>query len=383
VLPYSIAELRLAARRRLPRSVFDFIDGGAEDESTLRENRAAFERVRLMPRVLRDVSAVDTSTQILGKPSALPLVVAPTGTVGFGWRDGDLAIARAAAGAGIPYTMSTAVNTTIEKLAAAAAPSAGRLWFQAYFFRDREFTFGLIERARKAGYETLMVTVDLPVGGKRERDFRNQFSVPFSFTPKNMLDFASRPLWALDMLLNGVPRPENLAGLAEPGASTARIASSVGRNHDAALDWEVLRRVRDTWPGKLLVKGISHPGDAEQAVALGCDGVIVSNHGGRQLDGSIGAFDALPGVVRAVGGKGAVLMDGGVRRGADILKAVASGAQAVMVGRATYYGVCAAGEAGARRALDILADELVRCMQLCGVRSVAEIGPELLVRPGG
>ncbi len=380
MLPFSIEELRLAARRRLPRAVFDFIDGGAEDELTLRDNRAAFERVRLLPRVLRDVSAVDTATEILGEPAALPLAVAPTGAVGFGWRGGDEAIARAAAAHGIPYTMSTSVTTTIEKLAAAAP---GRLWFQAYFFRDREFTFGLIERARKAGYETLMVTADLPVGGKRERDFRNDFSVPFSFTPKNVLDFASRPAWALDMLLRGMPTLENLAGLADPGANAAKIASSVGRNHDAALDWEVLKRVRGVWPGKLLLKGVSHPGDAEQAVALGCDGVIVSNHGGRQLDGTVAAIDALPGVVRAVGGKAAVLMDGGVRRGADILKAVASGAQAVMVGRATYYGVCAAGEAGAKRALDILSDELLRSMQLCGARSVAEIGPELLVRDGG
>jgi (S)-mandelate dehydrogenase len=374
---YSIENLRQAAKRRLPRSVFDFIDGGAEDESTLRENRAAFERVRLVPRVLRDVSSVDTSTTILGKRAALPLVIAPTGAVGFGWRGGDEAVARAAAAQGIPYTMSAAVTTSIEKVAAAAP---GRLWFQAYFFRDREFSFGLIERARKAGYETLMVTADLAVGGKRERDFRNHFSVPFSFTAKNVLDFASRPAWALDMLINGMPEMENLAGLADAGASAAKIASSVGRNHDAALDWDVLKRVRDAWPGKLLVKGVSHPGDAEQAAALGCDGVVVSNHGGRQLDGALATFDALPQVVRAVGGKAAVLMDGGVRRGSDILKAVARGAQAVMVGRATYYGVCAAGEPGARRALDILSDELVRTMQLCGVRSVGEIGPQLLYR---
>jgi (S)-mandelate dehydrogenase len=374
---YSIEALRQAAKRRLPRAVFDFIDGGAEDELTLRENRAAFERVRLVPRVLRDVSSVDTTTTILGRPAALPLVVAPTGAVGFGWRGGDEAVARAAAAQGIPYTMSAAVTTSIEKVAAAAP---GRLWFQAYFFLDREFTFGLIERARAAGYETLMVTADLAVGGKRERDFRNEFSVPFAFTPKNVLDFASRPAWALDMLIRGMPVMENLAGLADAGTDSARIASSVGRNHDAALDWEVLKRVRDTWHGKLLLKGVSHPGDAEQAVALGCDGVIVSNHGGRQLDGAIATFDALPAVVRAVGGKAAVLMDGGVRRGADILKAVACGAQAVMVGRATYYGVCAAGEAGARRALDILHDELVRTMQLCGVRSIEEIGPQLLQR---
>ena len=374
---FSIEELRRAAKRRLPRAVFDFIDGGAEDELTLRANRAAFERQRLLPRVLVDVSSVDTRTDILGLPAQLPIVIAPTGAVGFGWRGGDVALARAAAAFGIPCSLSTSATASIE-LIADAAP--GRRWFQAYFFKDRDFTFGLIERARKAGYEALLFTVDLPVGGKRERDYRNDFSVPFRFTPRNVLDFASRPAWALDMLMNGIPALENLAGLAAPGASASKIASSVGYNQDASLDWDLLKQVRERWPGKLLVKGIAHPQDAERAVAAGCDGVIVSNHGGRQLDGAIASFDALPAVARAVGGKAAVLMDGGVRRGADVLKALASGAQAVLVGRATLYGVCAAGEAGACRALEILGDELVRAMQLCGARRIADIGPQLLVR---
>jgi (S)-mandelate dehydrogenase len=329
----------------------------------------------LLRKVLVDVSGVDTQTSILGKPAKLPIAISPTGAVGFGWRGGDIAVARAAAAAGIPYSLSAAATASIERIAEAAP---GRLWFQAYFFKDREFTFGLIERARVAGYETLMVTADLPVGGKRERDFRNDFSVPFAFTAKNILDFASRPAWALDMLFKGVPPMENLTGLADRRDNTVKIASSVGRNHDAALDWEVIKRVRGAWPGKLLIKGVVLPEDAEQAVALGCDGVIVSNHGGRQLDGEVATFDALPGVARAIGGKASVLMDGGIRRGSDIVKALARGAQAVMIGRATYYGVCAGGEEGARRALDILNDELVRTMQLCGARSIAEIGPHLL-----
>ena len=247
---FSIEDLRRAAKRRLPRAVFDFIDGGAEDEQTLRANRAAFERVRLLPRVLVDVASVDTETQILGKPSKLPIVIAPTGAVGFGWRGGDVALARAATAFGIPLSLSTSATASIEVIADAGP---GRLWFQAYFFKDREFTFRLIERARKAGYETLMVTVDLPVGGKRERDFRNDFSVPFRFTPKNVLDFASRPAWAMDMLMNGMPALENLAGLEDPGADASKIASSVGRNQDASLDWDLLKQVRDRWPGKLLV----------------------------------------------------------------------------------------------------------------------------------
>jgi len=377
---FSIEGLRQAAKRRLPRAVFDFIDGGAEDERTLRQNRAAFDKALLKRRVLVGVAQVSTETSILGKPARLPIAIAPTGAVGFGWRGGDVAVARAAAAFGIPFTLSTSATASIERIAAEAP---GRHWFQAYFYKDREYTFGLIERARKAGYDTLMVTADLPVGGKRERDFRNEFSIPFRFTPRNVLDFATRPLWALDMLLRGVPPLENLAGMAargtDTGNSTLNLISSVGRDQDAALDWEVLKRVRGAWPGKLLVKGVVDPRDAEIALSVGCDGVIVSNHGGRQLDGEIGSFDALPGVVRAIGGKAAVLVDGGVRRGSDVLKAVAAGAQAAMIGRATYYGVCAGGEAGARRALEILQDELVRTMQLCGARSIAGIGPDLLV----
>jgi (S)-mandelate dehydrogenase len=328
----------------------------------------------LLRKVLVGVSQVNTETSILGKAAKLPLAIAPTGAVGFGWRGGDIAVARAAAARGIPFSLSTSATASIERIAAEAP---GRLWFQAYFFKDREYTFGLIERARKAGYETLMVTADLPVGGKRERDFRNDFSIPFRFTPKNMLDFATRPAWALDMLLRGVPALENLTGMAMANKDTRNIVSSVGRDQDASLDWEVIKRVRAIWPGKLLIKGVVGPEDAERAVSLGCDGVIVSNHGGRQLDSEVASFDALPGIARAIGGKASVLMDGGIRRGSDIFKALARGAEAVMIGRATYYGVCAAGEAGAHRALEILSDELVRTMQLCGARSVSEIGPHL------
>jgi (S)-mandelate dehydrogenase len=378
---FSIEELRSAAKRRLPRAVFDFIDGGAEDELTLRANREAFGKVRLQRRVLVDVSKVDTGTTILGVPAKLPIVIAPTGAVGFGWRGGDVMVARVAAAAGIPFTLSTSATASIERIAQEAP---GRHWFQLYLFMDREYCFGLVERAKKAGYDTLMVTADLAVGGKRERDFRNDFGIPFRFTPRNVLDFATRPAWALDMLLRGAPQLENLAGMADrevnvrnPGRN---IISSVGRGQDASLDWEVIKKIRGMWPGKLLIKGVMHPADAEKAISVGCDGVIVSNHGGRQLDGEPGSFECLPAVARAIGGKAAVLMDGGIRRGSDIAKAIASGAQAVMIGRATFYGVCAGGEAGAQRALDILVDELIRTMQLCGVTRVADLGPDLLAK---
>jgi len=372
---WSIDDLRRLAKRRLPRAVFDFIDGGAETESTLRANRAAFERVRFLPKVLVDVSKVDTATTILGGPSKLPIAIAPTGAVGFGRRGGDLAIARAAAAFGIPYTLSTTATTSIEDIAREAP---GRLWFQVYVFRRRDFTLGLIDRARTADYEAIVVTVDLAVGGKRERDMRNDFSVPFRFTRRNLLDFATRPAWALDMLARGMPVMENLVGFENEAASTAAIAASVGRNMDPSFDWDGLKAIRDRWPRKLIVKGVERADDTERLAAIGCDGVIVSNHGGRQLDGACATLDALPAVARAAGKRMSVFVDGGVRRGGDAVKAVALGAEAAMVGRATLFGACAGGEPGAVRALEILRDELVRTMQLCGVTRVGAIGPELL-----
>jgi (S)-mandelate dehydrogenase len=241
-------------------------------------------------------------------------------------------------------------------------------------------TLDLVERARQFGYEALMVTVDVPVGGKRERDFRNDFAIRFRFTPRNVLDFATRPLWVLDVLRHGMPVLENVAGLAPEAKSTAEIASSVGQFWDADFDWDGLKVMRDGWRGKMLVKGTLRADEAERLASIGVDAVVVSNHGGRQLDGAVAGLDALPPIVRAVKGRMSVLVDGGVRRGVDAIKAVALGAEAVMLGRATLYGACAAGEAGASRALEILRDELVRSMQLSGMRSIAEIGPDLLAQ---
>jgi len=372
---WNIEDLRGMAKRRLPRAIFDFFDGAAEDEITLRENRAAFERVRLAPKVLSGVARVDTAATILGARAELPIAIGPTGGIGFGWPFADVGIARAAAAAGIPYTLSTMATASIERIAREAG---GRLWFQAYIFRQRDMTLGLVERARQFGYEALMVTVDVPVGGKRERDFRNDFAIRFRFTPRNVVDFATRPLWVLGILRHGMPVLENVVGLAPEAKSTAEIASSVGQFWDADFDWDGLKAMRDQWPGRMLVKGVLRADDAARLASIGVDAVVVSNHGGRQLDGAVAALDALPPVVRAVKGRISVLVDGGVRRGVDVVKALALGAEGVMLGRATLYGACAAGEAGAARALQILADELVRAMQLSGVRSVAEIGPDLL-----
>lgn len=367
---YSIEDLRLLAKRRLPRAVFDFFDGGAEDELTLRDNQAAYKRMRLLPKVLTDVSKIDTRTILLGQHAELPIAIAPTGAVGFGWRGGDVAIARAAAAAGIPYTLSSAATASIEKIADQAP---GRLWFQAYILRNKPFLAALIERARVADYEALVITVDLPVGGKRERDFRNDFSVPFRFTAKNLFDFVQHPHWLSSILRHGMPVMENMVGLETQTTNATAIASSVGRSYDAGFNWHDLQKIRDSWPRKLIVKGILGPDDAAKVAAMGCDAVVVSNHGGRQLDGAVATFDALPAVVRAVNGRIPVLLDGGVRRGSDILKALAMGAQGVMLGRATLYGASAAGEAGANRAIAILKDELIRTMQLCGVCSTSEV----------
>ncbi|MGI4982348.1 MAG: alpha-hydroxy acid oxidase [Janthinobacterium lividum] len=368
---HSIDELRTLARRRLPRAVFDFFDGGAEDERALRGNSGEFSRYPLVPRVLRDVSHVSLDTEILGGSSTLPLVIAPTGAAGFGWRGADVAIASAARSHGVPYTLSTSATASIEQIANEAKPQ--RRWFQAYIFRDRAVTDALITRAIEAGYEGLMITVDLPVGGKRERDFRNDFSIPFRYTMKNLLDFASRPGWALPMLWRGVPTMPNLLGLERAAAGANAIASSVGRNYDPSFSWSDLDAIRRRWPGKLIVKGIVHTDDARRAVNLGADAIVVSNHGGRQLDAGLSTLSALPAVVRAVGENTTVLLDGGIRRGSDIVVALALGAKAVLVGRPTLYGACADGEAGAKRALAILQDELRRTMQLCGLSSIAEI----------
>ncbi len=375
---YSIEDLRRSAKRRLPRAVFDFFDGGAEDEITLRDNAAAYQRLKLVPRVLTDVSAINTSTLILGQRAELPIAISPTGAVGFGWRGGDIAIARAAVAAGIPYTLSSTATASIESIADQAP---GRLWFQAYILRNKPFLAAMIERARVADYEALVITVDLPVGGKRERDFRNDFSVPFRFTPKNIWDFAQHPSWLSSILRHGMPVMENLVGLEKQATSATGIASSVGRNYDPAFNWESLQKIRDSWPRKLIVKGVLRPEDAQRVAAMGCDAVVVSNHGGRQLDCAVATFDALPSIVRAVDGRIPVLLDGGVRRGSDILKGLALGAQAVMLGRATLYGASAAGEAGANRAIAILKDELTRSMQLCGVPQISEVDASLLFAP--
>ena len=376
---YTIADLRQLAKSKLPRAVFDFIDGGAEEESTLQNNLNAFSHYRWLPHVLNDVRDVSTHTTLFDQSMALPFGIGPTGGAGFGHPKADLALAKTASQFGIPYTLSSSATTTIEDIAKVAH---GRLWFQAYVLKDKEFFWQMIERARACDYEGLMITVDLPVGGKRVRDFHNHFSLPFKLTPRNLLDFSSRPAWLIRLLTHGVPSLANLKGLGKAATTQAssftKLASTVGKNYDPAFNFESLAKVRDRWKGKLIVKGVSRPDDAKRIMALGCDAIVVSNHGGRQLEGAMATLDALPEVVKAVDHQIPVLMDSGIRHGGDIAKALALGANGVLIGRASLYGAVAQSDQGAQRAIEILSEELTRTMQLCGVTKLNQFNETFL-----
>lgn len=360
------------ARKRVPRFVFDFVDGGAEDEVTLGSNRRSFERLRFRPRTLVGVSQRSVSASILGAPSALPAITAPVGLLGLMRRHGDLELARAAAAAGIPFTLSTSSMDSLEDVARAAP---GRLWFQCYVFPERVVSEGLIRRAADAGFEALIITSDFPVSGKRERDLRSGFRPDARFTLATKLDMLAHPGWLLTVAAH---RPR--FAVVERGLDAGRNAASFlpSKMFDPSLCWDDLRRFRDLWKGKLLLKGVLRADDAARAVSCGVDGVILSNHGGRQLDHAITGMDALPEVVREVGGRASILVDGGVRRGGDIAKALAQGAEGVLVGRALAYGLAAGGTAGVARALAILRDELDRTLALLGCRTPADLAPDLV-----
>ena len=372
----SIEDLRQAARRRLPRAIFDFIDGGAEDELTLRDNRQAFERIRLLPRVLNDVSAPRIESDLLGSAVKAPLVVAPMGSCMLAWPEADIAIARAATAHGIPYTLSTMSTTSIERMARAVQ---GILWFQLYVLKDQDFNLQLIDRAQAHGYGALVVTVDLQAGGKRENDYRNGISIPLRPTWRLLRDGLTHPAWAWQLLRGGLPQFENVAGYGGMVDNGLPIAARVGQSLDDAFNWDKLARMRDRWQGRLLVKGVEHPDDARRLVAMGVDGIWISNHGGRQLDGALATADALPLIAQAVPGT-PLIIDSGVRRGVDVLKARALGAASAAVGRAALYGAAVGGEAGAYRALQILIDELKLSMKLSGAASLSELGPQWVLR---
>jgi len=368
----SIDDLRQLARKRLPRFVFNYVDGGAEDELTLHFNRASFARLRFRPRTLVDVSERNLATTILGAPSALPVIAGPMGLLGLSWHNGDLEMARAAAGAGVPYALST---VSMHPLEAVVRDAGGRLWFQCYVFRDRSITDALIRRAADAGYEALIITSDFPVSGKRERDFRSGLLPSKRLSLRSKFDTLRHPHWLMTVARRR-PRFINVERELSPGSD---VASFLPINmFDPALDWDDFRRYRDLWKGKLLLKGVLRVDDAARAFDYGADGVVLSNHGGRQLDGAISGMDVLPEVARELHGRGSIIVDGGVRRGSDIAKAVACGADAVILGRALNYGLSAGGAAGVTRALDILRDEFDRALALNGCRSPADLSPDLI-----
>ncbi len=370
----NVADLRERARRRVPGFAFEYVEGGAEDESTLRGNRAAFERLRLVPQTLIDTSARQLRTTILGAAAQAPLLIAPTGLNNMLHADGDLALARAAARRGIPFTLSSLSTTRLEEVAQRAG---GRLWMQLYVLRDRAIGRDIMQRAAAAGYEALVFTTDANVFGSREWDQRN-FRAPGKPTLRAALDTLRHPRWMYEVLLrHGIPSFRNIESFLPPGKASAVGGSTVIPGlFLPTITWDDIAWIRQFWRGKLLIKGVLTASDAERARALGCDGIVLTNHGGRQLDHCVAAIDVLPEVVAAVGGRLAVLIDGGFRRGTDIIKALALGAEAVMLGRATLYGLGAGGEAGVERALDILTTETDRVLGMLGCNSVSELGPQ-------
>jgi isopentenyl diphosphate isomerase/L-lactate dehydrogenase-like FMN-dependent dehydrogenase len=379
---YNIADLREMARRKLPKGLFEFVDRGTEDEVALRNNRDAFERIKLKPRVLVDVSKRNQEITLFGHRHKMPIAIAPTGTAGLMWYHGEVALARAAAGAGIPFTLATGSTTAMEVVADAARGT--RLWFQLYMWPDRAMSHRLVERARACGFEGLVVTVDGAASANREYNLRNGFTIPFTFTRENVLDVLSHPGWMARVLARyvattGMPHYENY-----PSELKRRVtAKPMGRSQmkNDSLTWDDLRTLRKLWPGPLMVKGVLHPQDAVLAVDCGADAVIVSNHGGRNFDSAMAPIDVLPSVVDAVGKRATVMVDSGFRRGSDIVKGLALGAQCVLVGRGPLYGVAAAGEAGAARAIALFREEIHRTLALLGCPSVEQLGPEFLAAP--
>jgi isopentenyl diphosphate isomerase/L-lactate dehydrogenase-like FMN-dependent dehydrogenase len=368
----SIDDLRQMARRRIPRFAFDLVDGGAESERNLRRNSEAFEEVELTPRYMVDVSKIDTRATLFGQTYDAPFGTAPIGMLNAFWPDADLTLARLCKRANIPYVASSAASTTLERLAEAAD---GNGWFQLYVSGDAAVTESLIARAEAADYRVMMVTADVPAAGKRDRDIRNQLSVPFRITPDVLLQLVTHPRWSLATLRKGKPGIANYADLLQTATSYADVQKTLIK---PGFTWEDLKRLRDRWTGTLLVKGILHPEDALKCAELGCDGVVVSNHGGRQVAFGPPTIEALPAIAAALDGRIRIIIDSGVRRGADILRAKALDADFALAGRALAFGVGAGGFDGAGRALDILKLELERALGQLGVCDYRSVGPRAI-----
>ncbi|TLY50016.1 MAG: alpha-hydroxy-acid oxidizing protein, partial [Gammaproteobacteria bacterium] len=349
-------DLRRLARRRVPRALFDYVDRGSYDEATLRANRTDLDALKLRQRVMLDVSQRTLATTLVGEPVAMPVALAPTGLTGLVHADGEILAARAAQQFGVPFTLSTVSICSIEAVRAAVTQP---FWFQLYVMRDRGFAASLIERAKAAQCSALVLTADLQIQGQRHRDIKNGLTVPPRLTLGNALDLASKPRWALGMLRTKHRNFGNLAEvIARDGSSMTTLAQWIAGQFDPALSWKDVAWVRSLWPGKLIIKGILDREDARHAVDAGADAIVVSNHGGRQLDGAPSSIAALPGIVDSIGARAEVLLDGGVRSGQDALKAMALGARGVLIGKAFMYGLGALGQAGVTKALELIRNEL-------------------------
>ncbi|VCU71359.1 (S)-mandelate dehydrogenase [Pigmentiphaga humi] len=372
-----LEDYRRAASRRLPRAIYGFIDGGSEEEATLRANRAAFEAVRLVPRVLVDTSERSSAVRTLGHEWAAPFGIAPMGAVGVAAFQGDLALAGAAAAANVPFVLSSASLVTMDRILKANP----RTWFQAYPSADAERNRRLLGRVADAGFETLVVTVDVPVSGNREENIRRGYASPLKPNARLVADALCHPRWLCGSFLRsvareGMPHFENMAEERAPMFSWTATRRAHRRDN---LDWEDLQRMRDQWRGRLVVKGVLSPGDAALAQEAGADAVIVSNHGGRQLDGAVAPLEALPGIVAAADLP--VFIDGGIRRGTDVVKALALGASHVFLGRPFLYAAAVGGKAGVQRAIELLRAEIHRNMALLGTRRIADIGAAMARAP--
>jgi L-lactate dehydrogenase (cytochrome) len=373
---HNISDLRDLARRRLPRPIFHYVDGAAEDEITLRRNTSAFDDIQIIPRCLQGVSVVKTSTRLLGQDIEWPVFCGPTGASRFCHPDGELAVARACASTRTLYCLSTMSTFALEEIGAAIA---GPKMFQLYIFKDRSTTRDLIERCKRSGYEALCLTVDTPVVGKRERDLRTGWGVPIRLSMRSVASFARHPVWLAGQASKGrisMPMVAALSGTRSLVAQTRYV----GKQLDPAVTWKDVREIIQLWRGPFAIKGIMSVDDAHRALDVGATAIIVSNHGGRQLDGAAAPIDVLPEISRAVGHSLELILDGGIRRGSHVLKALALGAKACSIGRPYLYGLSAGGQAGVTKASDILKSELVRAMQLCGCTDVRDIGPQLVRR---
>jgi (S)-mandelate dehydrogenase len=372
----SIEELRHVARRRVPNFAFEYVEGGAEDERALRRNINAFESIRLVPNTLVDTSSRHQRTTLFGHELKSPLIIAPTGLNGMLSHRGDVALARAAAAVGIPFSLSTLSNVRLEDV---AMEVGGNLWMQLYVMNDRNITHDIVTRADNAGYEALIFTADANVFGYREWDRRN-YRQPGKLTLRNLIDVALHPRWISNVLIpNGVPRFENIIDFMPPEAQTAQGGVAfVPRLFEPKISWDDVSWLRETWSRKLIVKGILNVADAKRAADLDCDGIVVSNHGGRQLDSAVSPIEVLLEITQAVGDRMVVLVDSGFRRGTDVVKAIAMGASGVMIGRPVLYGLAAGGEAGVSHALTILTDEIDRALGQTGCRSLADLNPQML-----